>query len=46
MEHLDQKIVSLLHTVISENAENDQSLTELEAVNHAQTGTEFVAQAC
>ncbi|MDY8047939.1 hypothetical protein UY416_16740 [Paenibacillus polymyxa] len=35
MEHLDKKIVSLLHTVRSENAENNPSLTEDEALSHA-----------
>jgi hypothetical protein len=35
MEHLDQKIVSMLHTVTAENTENDQSLIEHEGVNHA-----------
>ncbi|OBA03961.1 hypothetical protein A9P44_20295 [Paenibacillus polymyxa] len=35
MEHLDQKIVSLLHTVTAENTENDQSLIEHEGLNHA-----------
>ncbi|WDM22691.1 hypothetical protein [Paenibacillus polymyxa] len=35
MEHLDQKIVSMLHTVTAENTENDQSLIEHEGVNRA-----------
>ncbi|MCP3808125.1 hypothetical protein NLX78_12880 [Paenibacillus sp. Lou8.1] len=35
MEHLDKKIVSLLHTVTSGNAENNPSLTEDEALSHA-----------
>ncbi|ALA40561.1 hypothetical protein [Paenibacillus peoriae] len=35
MEHLDKKIVSLLHTVTSENAENNPSLTEDGALSHA-----------
>ncbi|MGM1022193.1 MAG: hypothetical protein ACQEXV_17005 [Bacillota bacterium] len=35
MEHLDKKIVSLLHTVTAENAENNPSSTEVEALSHA-----------
>lgn len=35
MEHLDKKIVSLLHTVTTENAETNLSSTEDEALSHA-----------
>ncbi|PNQ82795.1 hypothetical protein [Paenibacillus sp. F4] len=41
MEHLDKEIVSMLHTVTAENAENDQSLIEHEGVNHAHGNEPF-----